>query len=506
MDILTPGGQIPNRFDAQGIYRGQAGNTLGQQELGHAAAFVQYSVRAARGLTADAGLRWGGQFNETPETGNDILLRRVRGGEYPFGRLAPGSLPDDLRQWEPTAGFAFAPGGMSRPLVVRGSFGLFHAATPPVFFNAATNAFRDPPFNVTVTLPTKQPTVYQQFLAAGIDLNHYSLGDLPVFSKQDVERVLDGGTYLGASPITVSPQFTNPVSRKYSLAVEWQPAARSVLGVQWLRQVTRRLHGMRDYNLPPSVVDPGDPALVPTYEVGNRPVPELGAVQVVESIARANYDGVTFSWKYGSDRLQLAAHYTYSRSYSSDINAEYFCAPRYTDPEFPDRAYGPSDLDMRHQVTGHSVLGLPGGVTLSAILRLLSAPPLDPTSGTDLNGDLVANDRGMDGPGRFLGRNSFRNRPMRSVDMRLLKGFSLSETARLELSAEAFNCLDFDNVEFGGFNSIYGTGVDLSTGSRIGPRASFRRLRGGDGSYDRNNRQVPGVSPLQVQVGARIRF
>ena len=47
-------------------------------------------------------------------------------------------------------------------------------------------------------------------------------------------------------------------------------------------------------------------------------------------------------------------------------------------------------------------------------------------------------------------------------------------------------------------------GRDLETGELAGPQPRFMRLRTESGDYDRSNRQVPGVSPLQLQFGARL--
>ena len=100
----------------------------------------------------------------------------------------------------------------------------------------------------------------------------------------------------------------------------------------------------------------------------------------------------------------------------------------------------------------------------------------------------------------------FRNRGMRNLDMRLLRRFATVKESSLELSVELFNAFNFDNVEYGRFNAIYGPGLDLATGEPIGPNPTFRRLRGADGGYDRNNAQVLGVGPLQAQVGLRFFF
>ncbi len=505
LDILTPGGAIPNRFDASGVYFRQIGNTVGDQQLGHAALYLQDSWQAARGLTLDLGFRWEGQFNQAPQLGNGDLIARVQAATFTAGWVDPTYLPDSTRQWMPRIGFAFSPAGLSRRVVVRGSAGAFHAVTPPVWFNSATKAFRGPPFNISVSLPDARGTIYSRFLAAGIDLNQYPLAELPVFSIEEVNRVLDGDPYAGAAPVVVHPGFRNPRSVKFTLAAEVGITRRTVAGLQFMKHRTIALHGLRDYNLAPAAVRSEDRAAIPYYDLATRPAPLLGPVTVVESIARANYDGLTASWKYSRPSVQLVAHYTYARAFSSDTNETYFWEPTYHDNLRPEDEYGPSSLEMRHQLTAHAVVRLPGGFTWSAIARASSGNPMSPLAGTDLNGDNYSTDRALESPGVPFGRNSFRNRGTGTVDMRLLREFEIADEARLQLSLEVFNALNADNVVYGPFNSIYGNGVDLSTGRAEVPLASFRRLRAEDGSYDRNNVQAGG-GPLQVQVGVRLFF
>ena len=506
LDILIPGGLIANRFDAPGNYRRQIGDLHGLQLVGHGAGYAQDSWRVAPGLTLDLGFRWEGQFNQQPETGNSLLLDRVRAADFPFGKVDPRHIPNETGQWMPRLGFAYSPLGLARSVVIRGSFGIFHAVTPPVFLASATNAYRDPPSNLVVTLPTTERTVYQQFKTAGIDLNQYALDELPVFSGEDITRILDADPFLGASPGVVSAEYRNPKAAKLTLAVESGLSNNMVAGLQWMHYRTSRLHGSRDYNLPESFVRPDDSARIPHYDIRNRQAPLLGSVVVTESLGEARYDGITANWKYFGERVQLVAHYTYARSFSSDVNEGYFWQPLYTDQARPEDGYGPSSLDMRHQLTGNAVVNLPRGITWSSIMRASSGPPLNPAAGTDLNGDGFGFDRALDTPGRYIGRNTFRNRGMCNLDIRVLKRFSLGESSRVELSAELFNSLNLDNVEYGYLNSIYGSGLDLATGEAIGPLASFRRLRGEDGAYDRNNTQVLGTGPMQAQVGVRFFF
>jgi len=161
-------------------------------------------------------------------------------------------------------------------------------------------------------------------------------------------------------------------------------------------------------------------------------------------------------------------------------------------------------LDRKNKVVGQRTIYQ--GNAYSAIVRAASAPPLSPAAGTDLNGDRLTFDRALEAPGRFFGRNVFRNRAMRNLDMRLLRRFATSDTSYLELSLEVFNALNLENVEYGRFNQIYGPGLDLATGTPVAAQDSFLRLRADDGSYDRNNSQVPGTGPLQMQIGLRFIF
>ncbi|MDE0626706.1 MAG: hypothetical protein OXH99_09940 [Bryobacterales bacterium] len=90
--------------------------------------------------------------------------------------------------------------------------------------------------------------------------------------------------------------------------------------------------------------------------------------------------------------------------------------------------------------------------------------------------------------------------------MRVMKNIPVTERVFVQLSAELFNAFNLENVEFAGFNTTFGPGLDLETGELAGPQPRFMRLRTESGDYDRSNRQVPGVSPLQLQFGARLFF
>ena len=108
-----------------------------------------------------------------------------------------------------------------------------------------------------------------------------------------------------------------------------------------------------------------------------------------------------------------------------------------------------------------------------------SGLPVDPQTGSDLNGDGFTTDR----PGT-LARNSFRLPAPKTVDLSLAKTIAVGGPHQLELRMDVFNLFDAFNV----------TGVNNTYGRLVGsPSATFM--------------QPTRVSnPRQLQFAARYRF
>ena len=510
LDCLSTGGTVANRFDCPGIYLRQIGNLMTSMDLGQYAVFAQDSWQPNERLTINFGLRWEAQRNPDPEATNTALLDRVLGADLPFGRTDPSVLPDSPNQFMPRFGFAFRPLDGAHRTVVRGSFGIYYAATPLLLFADPYNNFRATPGNLSLALPTSAPTVYQQFLAAGIDLNQYPLDAMPVFTPEEIREVAGGAAdpFLGAQPLTVADDYRNPRSVAFTAGIDREIAPGLVFGAEFHHVNTVHLQRNRDFNLPLPVVNADDPARIPYIDGRSRPIASLRSLTVRESSARSLYRGLSVSAKYRSGaRLQWDAFYTWSRTYSDDDNERSAVGITYNDPFDLRAEYGPSNQDIAHQFTSNAVVRLPFDIGWSGIARITSAPPINPLAGIDLNGDESPDgDRGLSAPGVYLGRNAFRNRPFGNLDMRVIKDIHVSERAVLRFSAEFFNLFDLDNLEFAGFNTVYGPGLDLSTGAAIGPQPTFMRLRDSAGDFDHNNRQIPGANPLQMQLGVRFVF
>ncbi len=521
LDILSRGGAIANRFDSPAVtYSRQLGNLNARMGMHQAAAFAQDSWRLTNKLTLDFGLRWEGQFNPAAGANHEALVRQVSGYVFPNGQtISPGNIPDSPAQFMPRAGVAWSPFAGRPRTVVRAHTGIFYASTPLIFMAGPVNNFRLPPGDLSITLaPTGGLTVYQQLLAAGVDLNRYPLGELPVIPLETVQRAAQlalGSTpdpFANASLTAMASDFRNPRAVQAGAGIDSEILSNLVLGVQVYYVNTVHLQRNRDYNLPLPTLLATDASQRPNYGLRTRnvrrPLASLGTILAHESSARSLYRGATASAQYRTRRYQFGINYTRSENFSDDDTERDSTAINYADPQNLVQEYAYSRLDARHTANAWFVLPLPLGLETAGIFRMRSGAPITAITGADNNEEFNANDRPYLAPGVPMPRSSFRNRTVYFNDLRVLKSIALGEARRLQISAEFFNLLNLDNVVYAGVNGgivsgIYGPGFQSNgTVAAIDPR--FQRLKLADGSYDRNNAQTG--SPLQVQLGLRFSF
>jgi hypothetical protein len=173
------------------------------------------------------------------------------------------------------------------------------------------------------------------------------------------------------------------------------------------------------------------------------------------SVAAAVYNGGILEVKkrFGNN-FTLLGNYTYSKAIdnSTDFNSDY--APFDQANLRAERSL--SDFDQRHKVVVAAVIGSPwhnsflSGFELSPIVSYNSGHPFNLLAGADINGDNhFTNDRP---PG--AGRNSGLGPNYATFDMRLSKGFKITEGSTLQLLAEGFNITNRTN--YGSVNNIVG--------------------------------------------------
>jgi outer membrane receptor for ferrienterochelin and colicin len=503
-----------NRFDIPAAtYARAIGNGLAELDIKQISFFAQDSWNVTRKLKIDLGLRWEGQYNPKVEANNDQVVNLVQGVTFPLGSVANvKSIPNALNQVMPRFGFAYSPFNDASKLVVRGFSGLFYGATPMLSFSGAVNNFRTPPGDVSLSIGnlTGQPTIYQSFRAAGIDLNTVSLDKLPVLSVAQLTTAATfaaGGAarnpFANANVLTMGADFKNPRAFQGGIGFESELARGFTVGTQFHYVNTSNLLRNRNFNLGIPTVAATDLSKRPTF--GARPVPTLNQFTVRESSSRSLYRAGTFNTQYRLKRFQFQAFYTLASTYSDDDNERDAGGFVYENSFNLIPEYNYSNLDIRHQFTSNGTFSLPLGFEVSGIFRARSGLPLNAIAGSDLNRDGNNNDRPYLTAGVPMERNSFRNRGTSNMDMRFMKNFKLvKEGMRAQLSVEFFNLLNADNVIFAGGTNIYGAGVLAATGQMAPVDARFMRLRLPNGNYDTNNTQVG--SPRQVQFAFRFFF
>lgn len=417
-------------------------------------------------------------------------------------------------------------------------------------------------------------TLFRQFAIVGVNLNSSPLSNLPIITPAQISSIasalgLSPNPFVGAQVTGHAEDFKNPRSFQFGFAVEREVGRNFVVGLDYSQVNTSRLQRNRDLNLPAPLtgaqyaaflqasntaanynamvnsgiigilsqtgrqyiatsapagfINPTTGATIafPSGSVTTRQRPTqaqgftaLGAVQVRESTAKSLFRGLTARARLIRSWGQLNAYYTLSRNLSDDDNERDAGGVAYADPYDLRGEYYSSRLDRLHQFVANPVFFLPHGFEVSSAIRLRSGTPLNSTSGADLNGDGVNNDRPILVPGVILQRNYFRNRSLYDIDMRAQKGFNFGERQRLTFSAEFFNILNLPNILFPNPNTANSSGISAQycqvasqlCGFNGITNPVFLQIRDQTTGNILINNTNPGSQVFQMQLGARFQF
>jgi hypothetical protein len=525
LDTLGTGGTIANRFDTTtATYLLQLGNLQVAYSTDELAFFAQDNWKIRPNFTLNLGLRWEGSFNPTPDASNTTMLNQVRGFAFPIGRTNDPSakIPNQLDQFGPRLGFAWDPTKDGRT-AVRGYSGIYYARTPALLYAGPMNNYRLPPGDLSVQLPLAAPgnpnnTVYKQLLLIGIDLNRTPLSQLPRLTPTQVGQIaaaLGLSANPQAQPISIDNDFKNPRAFQVGLGAEREITRGVTLGIDGSYVKTTRLQRNRELNLPVPVVRATDPAQRPFFGLTTgtaRPLTALGSVQVRESTASSEYQGLTFSAKLQKRRVNANFFYVLSKSESDDDNERDSGGAGAENTYNLDPEWGPARLDRRHQFNGFVVLTLPAGFDLSSGFRFLSGRPIDVGVGSDANGDrITAADRPYSAPGVPFSRHAFRNEPLKFLNLRLQWKLDLKNSRKLIFAADVFNVFNWDNIELAGttVTNYCATPVPLNCGFDAPSNPNFLSLTDNVPTSSRAGQlllnNAPG-EPRQVQFGVRLQF
>jgi outer membrane receptor for ferrienterochelin and colicin len=558
----TREGTYLGRFDVTASgYSRQIGNLQAAFRNQELAFFAQDSWRISPRFTLNYGLRAEQQYNPDPEATNTAIINVVKNTKFPIrgGGFDPTQIPDSGWQFGPRLGAAWDPIGDGKT-VLRAYGGIYYARTPGLIFADSVNNYRTTPGNVRTFIeftgystttannyiasaagaqyrqitgcdPVATPgtglcnpnTIYRQFALIGINLNTFTLDNLPDVTPAQLAQIagalgLSPNPFVGAQVTGHAEDFKNPRSYQAGFSFEREFGTGFYAGIDYSFVETDRLQRNRDLNVPApltgeqyraflqanntaanynTMVANGTIATIlssgRTYiaqrtpegaglsfpsgstTIQQRPTNNpllnpnftfnLGSVQVRESTGRSLYQGVTFRARLVRKWVNVNAYYTLSDNKSDDDNERDSGGVAFANPYDLSNEFWYSRLDRRHQFVANPVFYLPYGIEAASSIRLRSGTPLSTAIGVDANGDNVFNDRPRVALNYELPRNFFRNRNVYDVDVRVQKGFNFDERRRLVISGEFFNVFNLTNLQFqfAGTNSTSGTLLQYCT-------------------------------------------
>ena len=453
--------------------------------------FIQDEWRLRPNLTLNPGFRYDAQFNPDYQP---ATLSEFR---------APGatSIPNDLTQFQPRLGLAWAITSDNRTIVRAGS-GVYYAPTlmstfvQSILFNGA-----NPELGYGVST-TNAAALTNAFQAIGVNLSEAPLDNLPVFSAAQLYQLLGSPSgRIGINTNFIDPDFRNPRALQWKVGVDREIVPGAIAGIDYTYISTTGITRQRDTNLGTPMPDATGRLIYSTP----RPLgPLFGVNQLTESTAKARYRALTTQLNVRRQRYMLNAYYTLSWNQSETDTERPVANVVYESAANLSNDYSWSNLDMRHQFTGSGVFFLSGGFDVSTTARVASGRPFNALVGSagDLNRDGQTTDRPII-DGFVMPRNAFRNTAFHNVDLRVERAFELpAEKGRIILSVDLFNVFNFNNVQIGSSNMAYGAGTAVQNGDLVAvpPSATFGQLRDSRGRYLLTN--LPG-DPFQAQTGLR---
>jgi len=475
-------------------YQQFAGTGAVDASIDQIAIYAQDEWRLRPGVTISPGLRY--EMALLP----DYVRSTVPQNRFPLAT----HIPDDKELVAPRLGLAWDIGNRGKT-VIRAASGLFYAAPyMPVFEQSILTNGGNPELSSQLLINTTgNPTaVIDAFGRFGYDLPAAPLGSLPTFTNAQLNQLVAPQNRIGQTVNYIDPHFRLPRAVHVRLAAERELARGVMTSIDFTNINTARIARVRNINLTPPAPDATGR---PIYSSA-RPYPAYGFVQVTEPSARSRYTGTTAAFNVKRARYAMDVYYTLSWSYSHDDTERGISGIVFDDAYNLANEYNYSNIDERHQFAANGMFFAPKDIEVSATARFNSGRPFSAQAGTDLNRDGVIRDRPVVNRA-VIPRNTFRNTGYSDVDLRVQRGFTVGTgSSRVIVSVELFNIFDFDNVEIGSANVVYGPGAVLQNGvlTTAPIPATFGQVKDANGNYLRNS--TLRTAPFQAQFGVRYQF
>jgi hypothetical protein len=387
-----------------------------------------------------------------------------------------GKVPNAMHNIAPRVGLAYSLGA-EQPLVIRGGYGIFYTRIPQIYTSAIQN---DNGLSGNFLFLNNNDAVAQQIFPQYpnplVSCSSNATVCLPPAGLQP---------FLETDLSSFARSYRTPKVEQASLNVEREVMHRLAIGVSYMYVHGENLLRARDVNLPapaqlsyPLYDSAGATFLNQFYQVESfstqqftptlscpfppcinplqRPISQLGSINVFETDASSIYQGATLSVRRRmSSGIYFRLSYTYARAMDDGQDALVAGRPALVQNSYaPNSERGPSVTDQRNRLAfswiteprpfhrGHEMLGaLFNNWKFAGVTTYGSGRPINATVSGDPNqDDNSSNDRL---PGAR--RNSFLGPDYATTDVRLTRKVFATDHCRFELGAEVFNAFNRDN-------------------------------------------------------------
>ena len=475
------------------------GSATSHPDTNEYAAFAQDTIRVTDHLALNLGVRWDLQTFSTAGLLSNPL--------FP----PSGKVPFQPYNFAPRAGFAYS-FGKTRPLVVRGGYGIFFVRIPQIYNSVVQtdNGITD----------------------ASIFLNNTKYYDHQVFPTYPNPLVncplyaancaLPAGFTQGVTNnvSAFAPNFVTPRVQQANLTLEKEVAGHTTISLSLLTVRGEHLIRALDVNLaqPTALTYPIFDSTGSIFQGGyytvdsfatwqfsrtldcpfppcinplGRPIAQLGAIDEFQSAASSYYNGATFSINrrvaHGS---YLRLSYTFAHAIDDGQDALVAGQPATVQNSYsPSAERGASVTDQRQRLVvafsadphpfhrGHEFLGhVFNDWKISSVVNYGSGRPFNATVAGDPNQD--GNDLNDRLPG--YSRNAFTGPDYATADLRLTRVLRFGERYKLNLVGESFNLFNRDNqrvtITSNGLVSSASTFIQNSVTANIAPYPGYYEL------------------------------
>ena len=442
---------------------GTTGATTHPDQL-QQAYFIQDDYRFSSSLTLNLGVRYDLATVKQPTVQNPAAFA---------AGLDTGKIPNDTNNIAPRVGFAWQPHFGSKQMVVRGGYGLFFANTPSIMYGTAlsNNGINVQTLSFSAAATAALPASYPNTLCGAPQA---SAGCAPPAG-------------FAASKPTIllfANNYQQPYVQQYNISVEREIAHDTSVTLAYTGVHGSHIQRTRDINLSPTqtpitatVSTTGQTSTFNKFTAA-RPNANFVRIFEFESNSNSNYNGLSLEVnKRFARNFQVLASYTWSHVIDDRPDAT-AVVPGTDDGKMAydplhvslDRASGDDDVRNRFIFSGvwqldsytrnfsRTARTILGGWELAGVFNAQSGQPFTAVVTSDLNAD--GNNRNERAPG--TARNQFRLPSLYSVDPRITKNIPITERAKVQLIAEAFNLFNHQNITQVK-NTLYNTAANCTT-------------------------------------------